>query len=63
MPSGSICNVHLGLVVLFDVAGTSAIATAPRKMIPSAGSEVRALVTAGSLYIVDAKSEKALGRR
>ncbi|MEZ2132121.1 MULTISPECIES: ABC transporter ATP-binding protein [unclassified Sinorhizobium] len=49
-------------LVHFDVAGTSVIATAPGKMIPSIGSEVRAHAAPGSLYIFDARSEKALGR-
>lgn len=55
-PLGSETLVHL------DIAGASAIATAPGKLVPEVGSTVTARVEPGSLYLFDAESEKALGR-
>jgi multiple sugar transport system ATP-binding protein len=55
-PLGSETLVHL------DIAGSSAIATAPGKLLPAVDSIVTAWAAPGSLYLFDAQSEKALGR-
>jgi multiple sugar transport system ATP-binding protein len=55
-PLGSETLVH------FDAAGTSVIATAPAKLRPAVGSTISAHAKPGSLYLFDAKTEKALGR-
>ncbi|WP_159593628.1 MULTISPECIES: ABC transporter ATP-binding protein [Chelativorans] len=55
-PLGSETLVHL------DIAGTEAIATAPGRVIPAVDSTVTAAAAPGSLYLFDAKTERALGR-
>lgn len=55
-PLGSETLVHL------DVGGTQIIASAPGKAIPQAGALVTAHATPGSLYLFDAKTERALCR-
>ncbi len=64
--SGTVTAVEpLGAETLvhFDLAGTSVIATAPGKVIPAVGSAVTAHAASGALYVFDAKTEKALGRK
>jgi multiple sugar transport system ATP-binding protein len=55
-PLGSETLVHL------DLGGTSVIATAPGKAVPKAGERVSVHASPGSLYLFDAKSERALCR-
>jgi multiple sugar transport system ATP-binding protein len=55
-PLGSETLVH------FDIDGAPVIATAPGRMVPRVGSSVTAHAEAGSLYIFDATSGRALGR-
>jgi multiple sugar transport system ATP-binding protein len=55
-PLGSETLVHL------DVGGISIIASAPGKTIPKAGEHVAVHALPGSLYLFDAKSERALCR-
>jgi ABC-type sugar transport systems, ATPase components len=55
-PLGAETLVHL------DIAGTDVIATAPGKVVPAVNSTVTAHAAPGSLYLFDAKTEKALGR-
>jgi len=55
-PLGSETLVHL------DIAGEAVIATAPGKIVPDVGSTISASAAAGSLYLFDAESERALGR-
>lgn len=55
-PLGSETLVHLTL------GKTQVIATAPGRVVPAIGSTVPVNASAGSLYLFDAVSEKALGR-
>lgn len=55
-PLGSETLVHL------DLGGSSVIASAPGKILPKAGERVTARALPGSLYLFDAKSERALCR-
>ncbi|WP_210493860.1 ABC transporter ATP-binding protein [Microvirga antarctica] len=55
-PLGAETLVHL------DLGGTPAIATAPGRAIPRAGDSVTVRAPAGSLYLFDAKTERALCR-
>lgn len=55
-PLGSETLVHL------EIGGTAVIATAPGKVIPRAGDRVTVRAPEGSLYLFDAKSERALCR-
>ena len=50
-------------LVHFETEGRPMIATAAARDIPAIGSVVRASVPAGAVYLFDATSEKALGRR
>ncbi|MGO4572103.1 ABC transporter ATP-binding protein [Microvirga sp. 2TAF3] len=55
-PLGSETLVHL------DVGGTSIIASAPGKTIPKVSEQISVHASPGSLYLFDAKSERALCR-
>ena len=55
-PLGSETLVHL------NVGKAQVIATAPGRVVPAIGSKVSVHAGAGSLYLFDAVSEKALGR-
>lgn len=55
-PLGPETLVHL------DIGGASVIASAPGKIIPKAGEHVTVSALAGSLYLFDSKSERALCR-
>lgn len=55
-PLGSETLVHL------DIAGAEAIATAPGRLLPKAGSTVTATALPGALYLFDTQTEQALGR-
>lgn len=55
-PLGSETLVHL------NVGKAQVIATAPGRVVPAIGSTVSVHASAGSLYLFDAVSEKALGR-
>ncbi|MBF9232638.1 ABC transporter ATP-binding protein [Microvirga alba] len=55
-PLGPETLVHL------DLGGTSIIASAPGKIIPKAGDHVTVGAQAGSLYLFDSKTERALCR-
>jgi len=55
-PLGSETLVHL------DITGTPVIATAPARLIPETGSSLACHAAPGSLYLFDARTEKALGR-
>jgi multiple sugar transport system ATP-binding protein len=55
-PLGSETLVHL------DLGETSVIASAPGKVVPKAGDRVTAHAQPGSLYLFDARSERALCR-
>jgi len=55
-PLGAETLVHL------DIAGTDVVATAPGRIVPAVESQVTARAAPGSLYLFDAKTEKALGR-
>ncbi len=50
-------------LVHFESGGRPVIATAPGRMVPAVGSTVTASVAAGALYLFDAATENALGRR
>ena len=55
-PLGSETLVHVA------IGGTQVIATAPGRVVPAIESTVAVHAEAGSLYLFDAQSEKALGR-
>ncbi|WP_309086483.1 sn-glycerol-3-phosphate ABC transporter ATP-binding protein UgpC [Chelativorans sp.] len=55
-PLGSETLVHV------DLGGTEVVATAPGRVVPAVDSTVTAQAAPGSLYLFDAKTERALGR-
>jgi len=55
-PLGSETLVHI------DVAGTVVVASAPGRVVPAVGSATTAHAEAGSLYLFDSATERALGR-
>ena len=55
-PLGSETLVHM------DVEGTSILASAPGKVIPAVNSAIAAHAAPASLYLFDAKTERAIGR-
>ena len=55
-PLGSETLVHI------DVAGTVVVASAPGRVVPPVGSATTAHAEAGSLYLFDSATERALGR-